>query len=102
MNRLEQLQGLLKNSPDEAFLVFALAKEHEKLEAHGQALAEYLRLRAAHPDYVGLYYHLGKLYEHLQHPTEAMAVYEAGLEVARAANDRHSFSELRQALDDLL
>ncbi len=102
MNRLEQLQGLLQNTPNDAFLLFALAKEHEKLQAHEQALAEYLRLQEAHPDYVGLYYHLGKLYEHLQRRTEAMATYEAGLEVARAANDRHSFAELRQALDECM
>lgn len=102
MSRLAQLKTLLNDTPDEAFLLFALAKEHEKLNDPQNALAEFLRLREMHPGYVGLYYHLGKLHEQLGQIPEATAVYEAGLSVARDARDDHSFSELRQALDELV
>jgi len=53
----------LEASPDDSFLLFAIAKEHEKAGATDEALEYYLKLTATDPDYVGTYYHLGKLYE---------------------------------------
>lgn len=95
--RLEQLQSFLAQSPNEPFILFALAKEYEKLQELQQALEHYQRLAQAHPDYVGTYYHLGKLQEQLHTPAEAWATYSKGMKVARTAGDNHSLSELAGA-----
>lgn len=96
--RLAYLNQLLDSSPRDSFLLFAIAKEHEKLGDAAQALLYYERLRSADPQYVGLYYHLGKLHEQLKDVPQAVSVYRAGIRVAQAAGDAHAASELRGAL----
>lgn len=100
-DRLLQLLELLEETPGDSFLLFALAKEYEKLEDLDQALDYYLFLEQSHPDYVGLYFHLGKLYETLDQPDRALATYQKGMEIARAQNDQHSYSELQNAKTNL-
>lgn len=97
MTRLEQLQSLLADSPQDSFLLFALAKEYETQGDDQQARQHYDQLRQADPDYIGLYYHLGKLLERQQDPAGAVAVYRDGIERARAAGDLHAMSELAGA-----
>ena len=97
MTRLEQLQQLLDATPDEPFILFAIAKEYEKGQNLDQALTWYLRLREANPDYVGLYYHLGKLYEEKQELEKALEAYQAGMEVAKTQGDQHALGELAGA-----
>jgi tetratricopeptide (TPR) repeat protein len=98
MNRLEYLMQLLAEQPHDAFTLFALAKEHEKMQDLEKALEYYTSLREKHPDYVGLYYHLGKLQEKTAALEVAADTYRQGMEVAKAANDRHAFGELNGAL----
>lgn len=97
MNRLTYLLQLHEESPRDAFILFALAKEYEKIGQQDDALKYYLTLKRAVPGYVGLYYHLGKLYEALKQPTDAIGVYREGLQVARAAGDHHAAAELNGA-----
>ena len=95
--RLQRLQQMLATSPDDSFLLFAIAKEFESLGERDRALEHYLRLRETDPAYVGLYYHLGKLYEKTAQPEQAIAVYRQGIDVAQKAGDRHAWSELSAA-----
>lgn len=96
-NRLAQLQGMLAEDPHEAFLLFAIAKEHEKLGDGAQAMTYYLKLASVHPDYVGNYYHLGKAYEAAGEEAKAFFTYKKGMEVAKTAGDQHSYNELAAA-----
>jgi tetratricopeptide (TPR) repeat protein len=96
-DRLQTLQGLLSDSPDDPFLLFAIAKEYEKLLDFDQALEQYLLLQEKTPDYVGLYYHLGKLYERLDQWDNALETYKKGMTVARKAGDQHALGELAGA-----
>ncbi len=95
--RLPFLQQLLEKSPNDSFALFAIAKEHESAGDAEQALNYYLRLRDADPGYVGLYYHLGKLFVKLNRPDDALQAYRSGMEVARKAGDMHALSELNGA-----
>lgn len=95
--RLEQLQQLLKDSPGDDFLTFAIAKEHEKHGREKEALQWYLKLREESPAYVGTYYHLGKLYERLGQPEDAFRTYQDGMKTAQQAGDQHALSELAGA-----
>jgi tetratricopeptide (TPR) repeat protein len=60
------------------------------------------QLLERNPDYVGSYYHLGKLHERLGDESKAIAVYEKGMEVAKKLSDNHALSELRGAYDNLI
>jgi tetratricopeptide (TPR) repeat protein len=97
MSRLNQLFQFLDNQPNEPFILFAIAKEYEKAKDEQNALDYYLRLRDTTPQYVGLYYHLGKLYERLAQIDAAVEAYRTGMTVAKAENDRHAYSELAAA-----
>ena len=97
MSRLDQLQNFLNDSPHDAFLLFAVAKEYDGLGNPQKALEFYLKLRETTPQYVGLYYHLGKLYERLERPDDALEVYKTGMTVAKQEKDQHAYNELAGA-----
>lgn len=99
--RMSQLFAFLEQSPADSFLTFAIAKEYENLKDWQEALAWYLKITAQDPDYVGVYYHLGKLYERLQQPAEAIAAYKNGMAAAQKAGDRHAYGELAAAKMEL-
>ncbi len=103
MSRLDQLFDLLESQPNEPFLLFAIAKEYEKAGDNNDALNYYLRLKETTPQYVGTYYHLGKLYERLQQPETAFLTYKKGMEIAKQEGDMHAYSELsgaKMSIDD--
>jgi tetratricopeptide (TPR) repeat protein len=95
--RLQQLLNFLESSPDDSFLLFAIAKEYEKEGIIETALQYYLQLKRSDPDYVGLYYHLGKLYEIKEDFDTAVITYQTGMEVAKKQGDKHALSELAGA-----
>lgn len=97
MSRLQQLYALLQETPSDSFLLFALAKEYEKLGDEAQALTYYLKLVETDPTYVGTYYHLGKLYESQEQFPQALESYEKGMQFAKQAGDQHALSELLAA-----
>ncbi|WP_118974008.1 hypothetical protein [Taibaiella koreensis] len=102
MSRIEQLQAFLKDSPEDSFLLHALALEHIKAgdEAAAKACFEQNLQRA--PQYVATYYHLGKLLERASDTEGAIHIYQLGIEQASAAGDNHALSELRSVYEDLI
>jgi tetratricopeptide (TPR) repeat protein len=97
-DRLEQLLQFYEDDPDDAFTRFALAREYLKRGETQKALSFFEELREDDPEYVGTYYHLGKLYEKLDRPDDAEATYEAGIGQAEKQRDQHARSELQDAL----
>ncbi|MEZ4961749.1 MAG: tetratricopeptide repeat protein [Saprospiraceae bacterium] len=95
--RLNQLLAFHTSNPKDEFILFALAKEYEKHGDEKKALLHYLELVDHSPNYVGTYYHLGKLYEKMQELSHAFSTYKKGMEVARNHNDQHALSELAAA-----
>jgi tetratricopeptide (TPR) repeat protein len=96
--RIDRLNELLKQSPNDAFIRFALAKEMEKSGQYEEAVERLAALLDDNPEYVGAYYHLGGLLLHLDKRNEAVRIYEKGISEAAAQNDTHALAELRQAL----
>ncbi len=94
-SRLEKLLEFLKNEPEDPFLKYALATEYLRLNETDKALKYYQDLIINHKDYVGTYYHLGKLYEALNRKEDAVKTYQDGINIARAARDNHALSELQ-------
>ncbi|MCC2545279.1 tetratricopeptide repeat protein [Hymenobacter sp. BT175] len=100
-SRLQQLLSFYAEDPNDPFTIYALAMEYRPTEPQ-RALEFYQKLLTEHPDYVGTYYHAGKLLEQLQKPEEAEKVYRTGLVVCRRAGQRHAGAEVQQALNQLL
>lgn len=94
INRLERLLEFLKNEPNDPFLKYALATEYLRLNNTEEALRFYLDLVDKHTDYIGTYYHLGKLHEQLGQQDDALRVYEQGIEIAKRIKDQHALTEL--------
>lgn len=97
MNRLKKLLKFYQDNPSDSFIMFALAKEYEKIGEENQAFQYYQLLQKTDENYVGLYYHLGKLLERQAQPSEAFQTYSKGMEIAKKAGDQHAFSELAGA-----
>ncbi len=96
-NRLNKIKTFLEGSPNDPFLLYALAKEYEKLGDEKSAISEFENLSKSHPDYVGTYYHLGKIYERQDEIEKALNVYENGITVAKKIGDKHALGELASA-----
>jgi tetratricopeptide (TPR) repeat protein len=96
-NRLNQLMSFLEASPEDSFILFAIAKEYEKYDDMDNAMKYYLELKQKDPRYVGLYYHLGKLLEKQTHYQAAFDTYAEGIKVAKEVGDNHAMGELAQA-----
>jgi tetratricopeptide (TPR) repeat protein len=95
--RLIALLEFLKSEPNDPFVIYALATEYNSLNDTERAFNYYHMLVKDHPDYVGTYYHLGKLYEKNQELEKAVETYQKGMEVARNKRDNHAYSELQGA-----
>ncbi len=96
-NRLEKLQKFLEESPNDSFLKFAIAKEHEKDSQYDKALHFYMDIYKNDKEYIGLYYHLGKLYETLDEKLLAIKFFSEGIELGKSKGDFHAVSELNNA-----
>ena len=100
--RLNKLMEFLESDPNDPFIVYALATEYNAQNDYTKALVYYLQLVDKHPDYVGTYYHLGKLYEKQQQSEAAIKTYKDGMAAARRKNDNHAFSELQGAYNSAM
>jgi len=95
MNRLAKLLEFIQNEPNDEFLKYALATEYLRLNETDKALSYYEDLVNNHPNYIGTYYHLGKLYEALNRKPDAINIYEKGMQITKEKRDNHAFSELQ-------
>lgn len=86
---------MLADNPDDAFLTFALATELRNAGRLEAAVETFTALRERHPDYLGLYYHLGAVLLELGRVTAADEVFADGIARARRLGDHHTLSELQ-------
>lgn len=95
--RLEAISKMIASGNREPFTLYAHAMELKSLERFEESLRAFEVLRAEHPTYVPQYLLAGGVCESLSRNTDALAWYDAGLAVARAAGDEHASSELAAA-----
>lgn len=101
MDRIGKLKEFLKSSPEDNFLLHALALEHIKTGEEAEARSLFENILNRDPSYVGSYYHLAKLLERQGETDAAIVWYEKGMEAARKAGDNHALGELRSAYEEL-
>ncbi|MDG5766851.1 hypothetical protein QA596_05175 [Balneolales bacterium ANBcel1] len=100
-DRIAKLKAFLQEDPDDSFSRFALALEYQKTGDHQTARSLFEHIRDKDPGYIGVYYHLGKLYQMTDEPRLALKTYTNGITIARNAGDHHAATELEQALQEL-
>mgnify|MGYP003782144267 FL=1 len=93
---------MLAQQPTDSFLNHAMALEEIKLGNEAAARALFESILQRDPQYIGSYYHLGKLLERQGDETAAIEVFERGMEVAQKLGDQHALNELRGAYDNLI
>ncbi|MFY7964282.1 MAG: tetratricopeptide repeat protein [Chitinophagaceae bacterium] len=102
MERINKIEEFLKANPKDNFLRHALALEYIKLGDDLKAKVLFFEILTDSPNYVGSYYHLGKLLERLEETDKAIEWYEKGMTEAKLAKDNHSYNELQAAFEDLV
>ncbi len=101
MSRLTVLQSMLEEDPNDSFLLFAMAKEHEKQDNLHKAIEYYEKVVQNDSNYTGVYYHLGAVQAELGHKEKAITIYKEGIEICKSVGDQHALSELKSVLMNL-
>lgn len=97
-DRLRMIEEMLSSNPNDPFLKYAAALEHRK-KGHSEMVIEIFEdLIQNHPDYLGTYYQLGKMYEDQGDVEKALDIYRKGRAIAQAQNDSKTLGELSEAL----
>ncbi len=95
-DRIKQLEKFKVESPDDPFILYALATEYkEELPTKAKALFD--ELLSKHSDYIGTYYHAAALYtEHFDRDV-AEVIYQKGIKKAQELGEAHALKELNNA-----
>ena len=102
MEKMEKIKEFLQAQPKDNFLRHALALEYIKAGNMLEARTLFENILAEAPDYIGSYYHLGKLLETMQETVLAIEWYEKGMAAAKNVKDNHAYNELQAAYEDLV
>lgn len=99
--RLEKLFDFLREDPEDAFTIYAIALEY--LTQNEIKAKEYFNLlMEKFPDYMGTYYQAGNLFWKLGEDLEAEKVFRKGMKIAISSKDMHALAELKSVLNKLL
>jgi predicted Zn-dependent protease len=99
MSRITELEAMLDSNPEDPFLQYALAREHESAKSTMQALMMYEHLINQHPDYVATYYHYARLLYSLGNRNEAIRLLKTGIQNGIDVKEMHAVSEMKSLLD---
>lgn len=98
---IKTLARNIQANPDDSFSKFALALEFLKKNNLQRAKLLFEDIYRSDPAYVGVYYHLGKLYERLDHLDKAKTMYNEGIDIASNQDEHRTQKELQEALAQL-
>jgi Tfp pilus assembly protein PilF len=96
--RMQQLQKLLTSSPNDAFLLYALALEYRKVSVPHKAMEHLDRTLQVDPNYCYAYYQKGQVYEASNDLESARQSYRQGIAAAQRVGDSKALGELQDAL----
>lgn len=96
--RLEQIIKMLETHPNDPFLHYAKALEHEKLKENEEAIEILERLLLQQSDYLPTYFKTGQLHELVGNTERSIELYKMGKQLARVQKDFKTEGELSEAL----
>lgn len=100
-NNISQLAKNIQHDPSDTFSKFALALELLKDDRVEKAQLLFEAILKQDSDYLGVYYHLGKLYQRREMYSLAKEMFSKGIQVAEKKNEPRTKSELSEALIQL-
>jgi tetratricopeptide (TPR) repeat protein len=92
------IEAMLQTHPDDPFLHYALALEWQKEGDVPKAVERLLELQSIKPDYLALYYQLGKMYEAIGENEKAIDTFLDGKRLAKKNGDIKAAGEISEAL----
>lgn len=98
MSRLEKLEKMLADEPDDVFLHYALATEYLKFHDASAAEERFQILHSRFPDYVPAWFRHAQAAAEQGDPAQARVLATTGLETARRVGDAHAAGELIEFL----
>jgi predicted Zn-dependent protease len=101
MDRLEMLNEILSQNPDDAFARYGLAMEYSNSGEIERALAEFAKLLSTHPDYTAGYFMAAQTLSKANRVEEAKKMLVDGISSARRTGNSHAQSEMTAMLDEL-
>lgn len=101
-NRLETFLKIVENDPSDSFAKYALGLEYCSVKENEKAIEIFEGLKSDDPNYLAVYYQLGKVYEVQGDIESAKKIFEKGIYVATSQSEFHTREELQQALEDLI
>ena len=93
-DRLEQLQAMLLDEPQDRFLRYAIALEHKRKGDMGAAVQLLEQLLTEDATYIACYYQLALIQAEMGHGDEAVKVCTAGALQCLVAGDMKTRAEL--------
>lgn len=99
--KIRQLAQQVRQNPEDSFSKFALALELLKNNQVEKALKLFESVYQNDPEYLGVYYHLGKLHQALEHFNRAENLFHEGIRLAEKKENRRTLDELTEALESL-
>jgi tetratricopeptide (TPR) repeat protein len=100
-SRKQQIEDMLADDPNDAFLRYGLAMEYVAAGQDEEAVRCFRQLLETTPDYVPGYMQAGRALARLDRLDEARAVFESGIAQARSKGDLHAAEEMAGFLDGL-
>ena len=97
--RLKMLLKFYEEDPNDPFNLYGLALAYTKTDPAASD-GFFARLLKDFPQYVPSYYHAAKLKVELKQEQAALAIYQKGIEIAKAQNEKKAELELRSAYDE--
>jgi predicted TPR repeat methyltransferase len=97
-DRVQKLLAMLEKSPDDTFLLYALAMERKKSDTQ-EAVSLLQRVIGLDPNQCYAYFQLGQTHELAGDIDAAKSAYQNGLIAARRSGDAHAGQEIAGALD---
>ncbi|TWT31460.1 hypothetical protein [Blastopirellula retiformator] len=98
MSRREQIEALLADDPNDAFLLYGLAMEYRKEGAYEEALDRFKLLVKQTPPYVPAFFMAGQMLAEADRANEARTWLREGIEEANRQGDAHAASEMSELL----
>jgi len=102
MDRIAMLTKALAQDPNNVFARYGLAMEYSNSGQMKQAIEEFQKLLAAHPDYAAGYFMAAQTLVKSDQRDDAIKMLQQGIAAAQRKGDCHAQSEMQAMLDEMV